>query len=257
MKRLRRAVATVVVALTLMAAYPSGSDANQPANWEGVFPHPAQCYKHEAGVNSEHGNYASAGKGFVLNPFNQGWPGDHWEALIIKAGQTNAVYVHPNAGTLYLDGNNPHKTISHVIVCKGTTPEVTPSSSPSVTPTPTPTPSPTPTPTPTATPSPSPSPTSTPTATSTPTPSPTPTPTFTNSTPPSETPSPTPSASTSVPPTSTPSSPPTTPKPTLPPTDTLPTATHQGGPPGIVIALMVMTFIKFAALGYLITRDRD
>lgn len=173
MRNIRRAVAVIGAALLIAfagaspaAAYPSGSDANHPSSWEDQFEHPAQCYKHEAGSNSAHGYYASA-KVYVLNPFQQAWPGDHWEAIIVKAGQANDVFVHPQPGNYSaLSGKN----ISHVIVCKGTTPEVTPSPSPS--PSATPTASPTPTPTPTNSPSPSATPSPTPSASPSSTPTP-------------------------------------------------------------------------------------
>lgn len=132
--------------------YPTGPDANQPENWEDVFEHPAQCYKHEAGQNSAHGSYSRDGKTFTLNAFNQDWPGDHWEAIIVSAGKLraadrNQVTVHPAAGTYQWSGGE--KGISHVIVCKGKKPKPTPTPVPTPTATPTPVPMDTPTPDPT------------------------------------------------------------------------------------------------------------
>jgi hypothetical protein len=172
--------------------YPTGSSANQPSNWEGVFEHPAQCYKHSG--NSAHGFYVGE-KTYFLNPFQQAWPGDHWEAIIVKAGTANFVTVHPQPG-LYSAGNG--KDISHVIVCKGTTPEPTPEVSPSVTPSASPSPSPSaepsvePSPEPSVEPSPEPS--GTPTVSPSPSTSPTPAPSSEPSSEPSLPPSPEPSA---------------------------------------------------------------
>lgn len=215
---MKRILGGLLAAILLMAAYPTGSDANHPQNWENQFPHPAQCYKHEAGDNSAHGYYVGKKK-FVLNVFNQSWPGDHWEALIIKSGTVNDVFVHPVAGVQYAAVSG--KDISHVIVCKGTTPQPTPTPTPEVTP------SPTPTPTPTFTPSPTPSASPTPTPTPTVTPSPTPTPTVSPSPTPEVTPSFTPSPS-------------STPKPTLPPTDTSDQSDDLSGPPAVLAVLVLI-----------------
>lgn len=108
------------------AAVPTGSAANQPANWEahllndkGVT---AQCFKHEAnnaGVSvSEHG--VSVGNSVKLNPFNQEWYGDHWALLVIKSSTNNKVIYNPSAGVWYSGVGN--HAVSHWIVCKGVTP---------------------------------------------------------------------------------------------------------------------------------------
>lgn len=123
----------VVLALFLLGLAPSlaTTNANQADYWEGRFEHPAQCFKHEG--SSSHGNVV--GNGVVLNEFQQQWPGDHWEALIVKGGSVdngfgpgNAVYAHPSAGVNYPAQDNAagrQAGVSHWIACKGTTPETT------------------------------------------------------------------------------------------------------------------------------------
>ena len=101
--------------------YPASSDANKPSYWEDFGPHKdAVCYKHE-GNGGEHGSVTNDGKTVVLGEYGANWPGDHWELLIVKAGNWDAVTVHPEAGVEYAAFDN--KAVSHWIVCKGTTPE--------------------------------------------------------------------------------------------------------------------------------------
>lgn len=247
MKRLITSALTLaLVAMVGLAgnvsAYPSGSAANHPGNWNNQFDHPAQCYKHEG--NSAHGSFSRSDKFFTLAAFNQAWPGDHWEALIIKAGTVNDVFVHPTAGVLYSAVSG--KGISHVIVCKGTTPDPTPTPTPTTEPTPTPTPEVTPSATPEPTPSPTPEPSEQPSESPSPTPTPEPssTPTASPSVEPSDEPSPEPSTT----PSAVPSEPSDSPTPTLPPTDT-----EAGRALGHSIALIVVLFavILAAAMVYL------
>lgn len=188
------ALALLLLSAGAVLAYPTGSDANQPGNWEDQFPHPAKCFKHEAGDSGAHGFFSADNKTYTLNTFDQSWYGNHWEAIIVAAGaldspDRNQVTVHPSAGAGY-QWSGGAKTISHVIVCKGDRPEQTPEPTPRPTPQPTPepTPEPTPRPTPEPTPEPTPSPTPRPTPEPSPTPVPTPGPTGT----PEPTPSPTP-----------------------------------------------------------------
>lgn len=104
---------------------PSPTGTNHVGFWNAYpFPHPRVCFKHEANggaSTSDHGS--STGSTVTLNTFNPDWPGDHWEALIIKAGTKNNVYIHPTAGVAY--GAPEGKTVSHWIVCKGTGPVTT------------------------------------------------------------------------------------------------------------------------------------
>jgi len=212
---MKRIILTVLATVAILfagsspafAAYPTGPDANKASNWNNQFAHPATCYKHGAGVINGHGTFSEDGKTFTLATFNPKWPGDHWEAIIVKAGSKssvgnpNLVFVHPTAGTAYAARSG--KDISHVIVCKGVTPSPSTSSNPQ----------------PTASPSPSltdaPSPTRTPGRTASPTPTTRPSPSVSPTPIPSSTPSYPPS---SAGPSSTPS--PVAPSQTLPPTDT-------------------------------------
>lgn len=119
---------------TLGELLPWSSPTNQESYWEDFFSdHQASCYKHDG--NSDHGSITNGGKTVTLNTFNQSWPGDHWEALIIKGGSLwNNVIVHPSAGVAYaspVNSGGEQSSVSHWIVCKGTTPppediEVTP-----------------------------------------------------------------------------------------------------------------------------------
>jgi len=123
-----QATATVGVIGELLPWTPA---TNNPSYWEDYGPHDdAMCYKHEAndqGISSsDHGS--SDGKTVTLNTFQDSWPGDHWELLIIKGGsEFNNVIVHPEAGVAYASPNNAagnQANVSHWIVCKGTTPPV-------------------------------------------------------------------------------------------------------------------------------------
>jgi hypothetical protein len=143
------AVATVSLGLLASpasaAAAPTGSSANQASTWEtwveGETGHQATCYKHEADddgdSSNEHG--VSNDDTVRLNTFNQSWPGDHWELLVIKAGSDggpnndgNIWTVHPAANTNYRSafhgghggGFDGRHDVSHWIVCKGETPAV-------------------------------------------------------------------------------------------------------------------------------------
>ncbi|WP_194409412.1 hypothetical protein [Microbacterium cremeum] len=114
--------ALVGVVGTLEAATP---EANQESYWETRYAdHQAECYKVDGARSSSHGTISADKKTITLVPFQDAWPGDHWEALIIKAGNTNNVIRHPEAGVAYAspsNGNN-QADVSHWIVCKGTTP---------------------------------------------------------------------------------------------------------------------------------------
>ena len=102
--------------------YPNTSDSNKASYWEDFGPHDdAICYKHEGTNGGGHGSVTNGGKTVVLNPYGADWPGDHWELLVVKAGNWDAVTIHPVAGVEYAAPD--YKEVSHWIVCKGTTPE--------------------------------------------------------------------------------------------------------------------------------------
>ncbi|MDY0910335.1 hypothetical protein [Microbacterium sp. CFBP9034] len=123
-------VATGASAATLIGAVgvlePATSTENSVEYWETRFAeHQADCYKVEGANSSSHGTVTDGGKTITLKPYQDSWPGDHWEALIIKAGNTNNVIQHPTAGVAYAspeNGGGQQATVSHWIVCKGTTP---------------------------------------------------------------------------------------------------------------------------------------
>lgn len=104
--------------------YPNSSDSNKPGYWEDAGPHDdAICYKHEGEEmwDNDHAYLTNDGKTVVLKPYGATWPGDHYEAIIVKAANTDLVTIHPVAG---LPGYSAvdNKEVSHYIVCKGTTP---------------------------------------------------------------------------------------------------------------------------------------
>ncbi|WP_461471102.1 hypothetical protein [Microbacterium sp. HJ5] len=106
------------------------SEANKESYWEARYAaHKADCYKLDGPWSSSHGSVSADGKTVTLKPFDQSWPGDHWEVLVIKAGNTNFVTEHPQAGVAYASPTNnggQQATVSHWIVCKGTTPQTPP-----------------------------------------------------------------------------------------------------------------------------------
>jgi hypothetical protein len=141
MKRTWKALAGAVIAAGLVAAPFVGmtaANAEGPADntnnteyWEGLYTeHQADCYK------DSHGSITNDGDAVTLPAFNQDWPGDHWEVLIVKGGSVdngdgpgNKVYNHPEAGVPYfapLNDGGQQADVSHWIVCKGTTPEQEP-----------------------------------------------------------------------------------------------------------------------------------
>lgn len=108
------------------------SAANNPGYWEDLYPG-TDCYNHDfrEGDNA-HGSLTDGGKTVTLNEFDDSWPGDHWALLVIKAGNTNNVVENPKAGVAYASPLTPNgknqATVSHWIVCKGTTPTTEPTS---------------------------------------------------------------------------------------------------------------------------------
>lgn len=113
------------------------SEANDETYWEQRYAaHKADCYKTEGNNPSGHGKLTDGGLTVTLYPFQQSWPGDHWEVLVVKAGNTNNVIEHPVAGTAYaspVNGGGQQATVSHWIVCKGTTPTQPTAVTPSLT----------------------------------------------------------------------------------------------------------------------------
>jgi hypothetical protein len=126
------AAGLVAFATTASAAPANVNNPNHPAYWEAQYAaHSAVCYKHTG--SSTHGSLVKDSdnkwSGVKLVAFNQSWPGDHWEALIVNGGPNgDNVIHHPIAGTTYYTpGTNPQGKrydVSHWIVCKGTTPNV-------------------------------------------------------------------------------------------------------------------------------------
>jgi hypothetical protein len=109
---------------------PATPESNGVAYWEDLYAeHDADCYKVDGPKSSGHGTISDDKKTITLKPFQDSWNGDHWEVLVIKAGDTNAVFEHPDAGIAYASPTNPggnQAEVSHWIVCKGTWPEVEP-----------------------------------------------------------------------------------------------------------------------------------
>ncbi len=109
---------------------PGSAGPNTPEYWESYFPHAIKCYKYRGSGSNIHGSVTDNGYTVTLNPYQNGWPGDHWEGLVIKAGAKggddgngNAIYEHPSAGVAYSAPDG--KEVSHWIVCKGKTPKST------------------------------------------------------------------------------------------------------------------------------------
>lgn len=103
-------------------------EANSPKYWEARYAdHKADCYNSTG--DSGHGRLTDGKKTVTLYPYQDSWPGDHWEVLVVKAGNTNNVIHHPVAGVAYaspLNSGGKQAEVSHWIVCKGTTPVVPP-----------------------------------------------------------------------------------------------------------------------------------
>jgi len=140
MKLIRILLAAIIAVLgaTAIAQVTVAKEASQNPNdasyWESRTEHPSVCYKHDPPTErNSHGYLTDGGKSVTLYQFNQSWPGDHWELLVVKSGSVdngdgdgNKVYKHPAAGTAYfgpLNGGGEQGAVSHWIVCKGTTPE--------------------------------------------------------------------------------------------------------------------------------------
>ncbi|WP_341994213.1 hypothetical protein MRBLWH7_002098 [Microbacterium sp. LWH7-1.2] len=101
------------------------SDTNHTDYWKQQYPDAIACYSSEA--STDHGRITDGGKTVTLNEYSPSWPGDHWEVLVIKAGNDwNSVIENPQAGVAYASPPNSagnQANVSHWIVCKGKTPE--------------------------------------------------------------------------------------------------------------------------------------
>ena len=97
----------------------ASNNSNNAAYWVDRGEHPgALCYKH-AYESNEHGKVTNNKKAVTLNTFNQSWPGDHWELLVVNGGNGDTVIQHPAAGTAYyppLNNGGQKPDISHWIV---------------------------------------------------------------------------------------------------------------------------------------------
>ncbi|WP_203582288.1 hypothetical protein [Microbacterium hibisci] len=107
------------------------NDTNKVEYWEELYKaHKADCYKVEGAKSSDHGTVSPDEKSITLKEFNQSWPGDHWEVLVIKAGSADQTVIeHPQAGVPYaspINNGGQQAEISHWIVCKGENPKTEP-----------------------------------------------------------------------------------------------------------------------------------
>lgn len=129
MRRLLVMLLGILASLFMVWAPAQADGVNDASYWEDQGEHPAVCYKHDPPTNGGgHGSLTDGGKAVTLVTFNQAWPGDHWELLVVKAGDDRNVFQHPVAGTAYyppLNNGGQKPQVSHWIVCKGETPLVT------------------------------------------------------------------------------------------------------------------------------------
>ncbi|MGX5772943.1 hypothetical protein ACWKWN_19570 [Microbacterium trichothecenolyticum] len=101
---------------------PFTPESNDAGYWENQTEHESKCYKVDAPESSSHGTISADKKTITLKPYEEDWWGDHWELLVIKAGNTNNVINHPEAGVAYAspeNGGGNQADVSHWIVCKG------------------------------------------------------------------------------------------------------------------------------------------
>lgn len=96
-------------------------ETNHTDYWEQEYPNAIKCYSSEG--NTDHGRITDGGKTVTLNEYQESWPGDHWEVLVIKAGSVwNSVIENPQPGVAYASPPNDagkQADVSHWIVCKG------------------------------------------------------------------------------------------------------------------------------------------
>lgn len=133
-------VAVIVALLPLGAVADSSDNPNHPDYWEALYPDAVACYKYDPPEKQNaHGSLTDGGKSVTLNEFQQAWPGDRWEVLIVNGGaedvghgKGNEVYELPEAGKAYfppLNNGGEQPNVSHWIVCKGEAPTTPPVSS--------------------------------------------------------------------------------------------------------------------------------
>lgn len=133
MRKIIAAILAVCLAglgvFTLSTSASANDGPNQAGYWKAKYPNAVECYKYDANSQGQtaNGHGVSSGNTVTLAQYGADWPGDRWEVLIVKAGNTdtgsgpgNVVYNLPTAGTPYAAPEG--KTVSHWIVCKGQTP---------------------------------------------------------------------------------------------------------------------------------------
>ncbi|MDQ7878277.1 hypothetical protein Q9R08_09865 [Microbacterium sp. QXD-8] len=102
---------------------PWNEDTNHTDYWKQKYPDAVSCYSSDG--DTDHGRITGGGKTVTLNEYSPSWPGDHWEVLVIKAGNLwNSVIENPDAGVAYASPPNnsgQQASVSHWIVCKGKT----------------------------------------------------------------------------------------------------------------------------------------
>lgn len=108
---------------------PWHKDMNDVSYWQDLYEEfDAKCYKSSG--NTDHGTISKDKKTVTLKPFQDSWPGDRWQLLVIKGGSEKVNVVElPKAGVAYASPRNKggnQADVSHWIVCKGTTPEQPP-----------------------------------------------------------------------------------------------------------------------------------
>src|SRR5690606_6750420 len=126
-------LSALIVGLLPLVAAAAADNPNDVEYWEAQYPNAVKCYKYDPPTQLNfHGRLADKGKAVVLYPFQDNWPGDRWEVLIVKSGNEpgntgldgQAVYELPTADTKYygpLNGGGQQGEVSHWIVCKGKT----------------------------------------------------------------------------------------------------------------------------------------
>ena len=124
------ALLLVAGVFTMGAGTASATDSNHVDYWQALYPNAVSCYKYD-GNGGAYGTVTNGGDAVTLNPFQQAWPGNRWEVLIVKGGSVdtgngpgNAVYPLPIAGTPYfapLNHGGQQAGVSHWIVCTGQT----------------------------------------------------------------------------------------------------------------------------------------
>jgi hypothetical protein len=103
---------------TMVPFTPASNDA---AYWNTYSDHPATCVK--ATGSTADGTLTDGSKTVTLNAAAS--TAGQWELLVVKAGTTNNVIVHPQAGVAYASPTNSggnQAVVGHWIVCRGAAP---------------------------------------------------------------------------------------------------------------------------------------